>query len=83
MYVNTVDVSAVRDLFGTMMNEGATLGILVTTTNYGRDSYEFAKDKPITLLNGENLMHLLEKHGYPNLGIDTTNDGLRLQPKTD
>lgn len=63
-YSNTVDVSAVRDLYGTIMNEGANRGILVTTSNFGRDSYEFAKDKPISLMNGGNLLHLLEKHGY-------------------
>jgi restriction system protein len=68
-YTNTVDVSAVRDLYGTVMNEGANRGILVTTSNYGRDAYDFAKDKPITLLNGPNLLHLLEKHGY-NMKID-------------
>jgi restriction system protein len=63
-YTNTVDVGAVRDLYGTVVNEGANRGILVTTSNYGIDAYEFAKDKPITLLNGENLLHLLQKHGY-------------------
>jgi len=62
-YTNTVGVSAVRDLFGTVMNEGANKGILVTTSDYGPDSYEFAKGKPITLLNGANLLYLLEKHG--------------------
>lgn len=46
------------------MNEGATKGILVTTANYGPDAYEFAKGKPLTLLNGANLLHLLEKHGH-------------------
>jgi len=63
-YTNTVGVSAVRDLYGTVMNEGATKGILVTTSAYGKDSYLFAKDKPITLLNGNNLLALLEKHGH-------------------
>jgi restriction system protein len=63
-YTNIVGVSAVRDLYGTVMNEGASKGILVTTSDYGRDSHEFAKDKPITLLNGANLLHMLEKHGY-------------------
>lgn len=63
-YTNTVGVSAVRDLFGTVMNEGATKGILVTTSDYGPDAYEFAKGKPLTLLNGSNLLHLLEKHGH-------------------
>lgn len=45
------------------MNEGATKGIIVTTSDYGRDSYEFAKGKPLTLLNGSNLLAMLEKHG--------------------
>lgn len=63
-YTNVVGVSAVRDLYGTVLNEGATKGILVTTSNYGPDAYSFAKDKPLTLLNGSNLLHLLEKHGH-------------------
>lgn len=63
-YTNTVGVNAVRDLYGTVLNEGATKGILVTTSDYGPDAYDFAKGKPITLLNGSNLLHLLEKHGH-------------------
>jgi len=63
-YTNTVGVSAVRDLYGTVMNEGATKGILVTTADYGPDAYEFIKNKPLTLLNGSNLLFLLEKHGH-------------------
>ena len=63
-YANTVEVSAVRDLFGTVMNEGAMKGILVTTADYGPDAYEFAKGKPLALLNGSNLLNLLEKHGH-------------------
>lgn len=62
-YTNTVGVAAVRDLYGTVMNEGANKGILVTTSDFGPDSYQFAKGKPITLLNGGNLLMLLEKHG--------------------
>jgi restriction system protein len=63
-YTNTVSVSAVRDLYGSVMNEGATKGILVTTADYGPDAYEFARGKPLTLLTGSNLLHLLEKHGH-------------------
>lgn len=62
-YTNAVGLSAIRDLYGTVVNEGATKGILVTTSVYGPDAYEFAKDKPLSLLNGSNLLHLLEKHG--------------------
>jgi restriction system protein len=58
-----VSVSAVRDLYGTVINEGANSGILITTSDYGGDSYEFAKNKPLKLLNGGHLLGLLEKHG--------------------
>ncbi|MGH8124199.1 MAG: restriction endonuclease [Rudaea sp.] len=62
-YTNTVDVSAVRDLYGTVLNEGANRGILVTTSNYGPDAYKFALNKPITLINGSNLLAMLSEHG--------------------
>lgn len=64
-YTRTVDLSAVRDLYGTVVNEGANKGILVTTADYGPDAYEFVKDKPLTLLNGAELLYLMEKHGHP------------------
>lgn len=63
-YTNTVGVAAVRDLYGTVINEGATKGILITTSDYGPDAFEFAKGKPLTLLSGGNLLHLLAKHGH-------------------
>lgn len=62
-YTNTVGVSAVRDLYGTVINEGANTGILITTSDYGHDSYDFAKDKPLKLLNGGHLLALLHKNG--------------------
>ena len=63
-YTNVVGVSAVRDLFGTVHNEGAIKGILVTTATYGPDAYEFAKDKPLTLLSGSELLSLLAEYGH-------------------
>jgi restriction system protein len=63
-YVNTVDVSAVRDLWGTVSHEGAMKGLLVTTSQFGPDAYAFAQDKPITLINGSELLYLLEQNGY-------------------
>lgn len=63
-YNNVVPVSAVRDLYGTMINEGAAKGILVTTSHFGNDSREFAKDKPITLIDGANLVHMFQEYGY-------------------
>lgn len=60
-YTNVVGVSAVRDLYGTILNEGANKGILVTTSDFGTDAHKFANGKPITLINGSNLLHLLQE----------------------
>ena len=62
-YVNTVEVSAVRDLFGTVQNEGASKGFLVTTSAFGPDAHQFAKGKPLTLIDGSQLLGLLDQHG--------------------
>jgi restriction system protein len=62
-YTRPVDVAAVRDLYGTVVNEGANRGILVTTSSYGPDAYEFAKDKPLSLVDGPNLIAMLQRHG--------------------
>ncbi|MCO5176682.1 MAG: restriction endonuclease [Thermomicrobiales bacterium] len=61
-YKDTVGVSAVRDLYGTVQNEGASKGILVTTSGYGPAAYEFAAGKPLELLSGSHLLHLLEEY---------------------
>ncbi|MGO3569406.1 MAG: restriction endonuclease [Serratia grimesii] len=61
-YKDTVGVSAVRDLYGTMMNEGANKGILVCTSQYGKDAYRFCEDKPIELIDGGGLLYLLKEH---------------------
>jgi restriction system protein len=61
-YKNTVGVGAVRDLFGSVHNEGASKGILVTTSGFGKASFDFAKDKPLELLSGSNLLYLLKVH---------------------
>lgn len=62
-YTKTVGVAAVRDLYGTTQAEGANKGILVTTADFGPDAYQFAQGKPLTLMNGSNLLSLLQKHG--------------------
>ncbi len=47
-----------------MQDEGAMKGIMVTTSDYGPDAYKFAQGKPITLINGNNLLSMLETHGH-------------------
>jgi restriction system protein len=73
-YKNTVGVSAVRDLFGTVHNEGASKGILVATSGYGQASFEFAEGKPLELLSGSNLLYLLSEHAGIEARIEPPED---------
>src|SRR5437764_3306807 len=73
-YRNTVGVSAVRDLFATLQNEGASKGILVTTSGYGKAAFRFAENKPIELLSGTHLLYLLEQHAGIKARIDVPSD---------
>jgi restriction system protein len=73
-YKNTVGVAAVRDLFGTVHNEGASKGILVTTSGYGSWSFEFAQGKPLELLDGSNLLYLLAEHAGMEAKIEPPDD---------
>lgn len=73
-YKHTVGVSAVRDLFGTMQNEGASKGILVTTSGYGKSSFEFADGKPLELLSGSHLLYLLAEHAGIEARIEPPDD---------
>jgi hypothetical protein len=38
--------------------------ILATTSHCGREPHEWAANKPLTLIDGPNLLALLTKHGY-------------------
>jgi restriction system protein len=62
-YAARFGVSAVRDLYVTMMNEGANKGILVTTSGAGPNTFNFASDKPIELIDGGGLLNLLQEIG--------------------
>lgn len=73
-YKNTVGISAVRDLFGTVHNEGAAKGILVSTSGYGKASYEFASNKPLELITGGQLLYLLEQHSGIKARIEFPED---------
>jgi restriction system protein len=73
-YKGTVGVSAVRDLFGTVHNEGASKGILVTTSGYGAASFDFANRKPLELLDGSNLLYLLATEAGVEARIEPPED---------
>jgi restriction system protein len=73
-YKSTVGVSAVRALFGTVQNEGASKGILVTTSGYGKAASDFANGKPLELRSGSNLLALLADHAGTTATIEIPRD---------
>lgn len=62
-YKTTIPPAPVRDLYGTMLHEGATKGILVSTAEFGPSAQAFAAGKPLTLIGGTQLADLLSRHG--------------------
>ena len=55
-----------------MQHEGATHGIMITTSGYGPGSVEFANGKPLQLIDGHGLISICQEQGIParilNLG---------------
>ncbi|KND29492.1 restriction endonuclease [Streptomyces acidiscabies] len=74
-YRNTVSPSAVRDLYGTVLDKGVNKGVLVTTSSFGPGSRDFATGKPLELISGPELVDLLHRHGLRGrLGDGTPSD---------
>jgi HJR/Mrr/RecB family endonuclease len=67
-YHNAVNVELVRNIFGVMIHHNANGAIIVTTSWFSRSAIAFAEGKPITLIDGAKLIHLLAEH----LGISAT-----------
>jgi restriction system protein len=63
LYRNTVPPSAVRDLFGAVSHEGATKGLLITTSGFSKATYNWAKGKPLQLIDGTGLLSICNAHG--------------------
>lgn len=52
-------VSALRELYGAMVSEGAAKGIHISAGTYAKEANDFASGKPITLVGGSELLGLL------------------------
>ncbi|MFE6748298.1 restriction endonuclease [Kitasatospora purpeofusca] len=75
-YRSTVSPTAVRDLDSTVRHHGAIKGILVTTAGFGPGSYEYIRNKPLTLVSGPELVELLAEQGLRGrLGERTAGGG--------
>jgi len=63
----TVGVSTIRDLFGSVSNDNATKGVVVSTSNFSRDAKKFAKNTArLELIDNERLQKLLNETFGPN-----------------
>ncbi|WP_380283180.1 restriction endonuclease [Kitasatospora purpeofusca] len=74
-YRSTVSPTAVRDLDSTVRHHGAIKGILVTTAGFGPGSYEYIRNKPLTLVSGPELVELLAEQGLRGRLGERTNGG--------
>ncbi len=60
-YRSTVGEQVVRDLYGTMLHEGAAHAFLVTTGKISAAARSWADEKPITLVDGSRLQELTKE----------------------
>lgn len=56
----TAGVELVRELYGAMVGEHAHAAIFVTSGRYTPDAIDFARDKPIKLVDGDELASMLK-----------------------
>lgn len=65
-YRGTVGAETVRDLYGTMIHNGATAAFLVTTGAISREAHLWAEvdEKPLVLIDGQELEELA--HSVPS-----------------
>ena len=61
-YTAPVSSPIIRDLYGVVNDQRANKGIPITTSRFTTDSVEFAREKPIELIDGDELAGLLEKY---------------------
>lgn len=70
----------VRELCGVMMAKHADEGIVVTYGSFTREAWDFARDKPISLVDGNRLVGLIaEVQKNPMVSIPKSH--LKICPK--
>lgn len=62
-YRSTVGEQVVRDLYGTMLHEGAAHAFLVTAGKISDAARAWVEEKPMTLVDGERLQELANEIG--------------------
>jgi restriction system protein len=57
-YRSTVGEAALRDLYGTMIHDGASMAFMITTGSLSAAARRWAAGKPIVLIDGARLVEL-------------------------
>lgn len=69
-HIEQVGVSSVSDIYGQMLQAGASEAILLTTARFTQDARSFAAGKPLRLVDGAELLGQLERYGLGTFRID-------------
>jgi restriction system protein len=76
-----VGVPVVRELFGVVTAENSSGGIIVCSGNFTRDAIEFARGKPIELVEGAELVRLIgDVQTQPKVKTESTAPKLSTEP---
>ncbi|EGR0524950.1 DUF2034 domain-containing protein [Vibrio cholerae] len=57
---NRVGVQIAREMFGVMIAEKAKRMLIITSGEFTKEALDFAKDKPLSLIDGSQLIELIE-----------------------
>lgn len=84
-YSGSVGEPIIRDLYGVITSERANKGILMTTGFFTKSAIAFAEDKPIELIDGDQLDALLKMHGVSIGAFSTVSneDIIRIEQEID
>ena len=72
-WTKPVGARVVRELYGVVMDEGASKGTLITTSRFTQPALEFAVDKPLELIGGDGWRELLL--GMPVAAAEEVREG--------
>lgn len=61
-----IGVSLIRELYGIMASEKVKCGIFLTTSVFSPDAIEFAKNKPLMLIDADEFVKLINKLNEDN-----------------
>ncbi len=61
-WASPIGEPVLRDLYGVVLSKNANKGILITNSTFTEEAVEFARNKPLELIDGDKLQDLLQKH---------------------